>query len=249
MRSAIVERLRTLSKASTRSGLDELVVLERAVCVAMPLSRRVSVFSLTGGVGCSTVATEVAALLARLRQERIRLVSAQGSSPVPRPPAGSALEILALPPESWPVAVPAWQAMLEAQPTRAQMTITDWGAAPMDALRPLGAGAHAICLVTDASRPGIERAAAVARSLRDESPVAVCAVDVHRVATSATPGLLRQMPAPAYLLRFDARRPSSLELPRPAGSATSRELLRLGAELMSAVVTPDAERAGAEAQP
>ncbi|MBP2407315.1 hypothetical protein [Brachybacterium fresconis] len=228
--------------------MAELVALEQAVCIPMPLSRRVSVLSLAGGVGCSTVATETATLLSRLRQERIRLVSAQGSSPAPRSPAGNDLEFLALPPESWPAAVPAWQALLESHPTRAELTITDWGAAPMDALRPISTGAHAICLVTDASRPGIERAASVARSLRDEAPVIVCSVDVHHVATTATPDLLTQMHVPAFLVRFDARRPARLDLPRPAGSETSRELLRLGAQLMTTIVTPDTGRVQTEAR-
>ena len=234
----MLDRLRTLARASTERGVRELIELEHTVCVPMPLSRRISVFSLTGGVGCSTVAGEVATMLSLVRAESIRLIDAQGGSPTPQPPAHADLETLALPSSAWPAAVPAWRSFLNAQPSRAEMTITDWGAAPSDAIRSISASAHAVCLVSDASRPGIDQAAAVAQSLQADIPIALCAVDTHRVATTATGDLLRQVPIPTFLLPFDARRPARMELPRPTGSVASREILRLGAMLMNLVVTP-----------
>lgn len=241
MRLPVLDRVRTLARASTDRGLSELVNLERAVCVPMPLSRRVSVFSLTGGVGCSTVTSEVATMLALLRGERIRLIDAQGGSPTPQLPEHAELEVLTLRAGAWPAAVPAWRAVLDAQPSRAEMTITDWGAAPREAIRSISSTAHAVCLVCDTSRPGIEQAAAVARSLRGQVPVTVCAVDLHRTATAATHDLLRRVPVPAFSLPFDTRRPSRHELPRPAGSRASREILRLSAALMDSVVAPRLE--------
>lgn len=249
MRVPVLDRLRTLASASTERGLTELIDLEHAVCVPMPLSRRISVFSLTGGVGCSTVAVEVATMLSLAREERIRLIDAQGGSPMPQPPRHAGLERLALSPSAWPAAVPAWRGFLDAQPSRAEMTITDWGAAPRAAIRSLSATGHAVCLVTDASRSGIDQAAAVARTLHGEIPVALCAVDSHRVATTATRDLLRQVPMPTFLLPFDARRPAHSELPRPMGSDASREVLRLGATLMDLVLTPRTVLAPMEVHP
>lgn len=238
MRVPVLDRLLTLARASTERGLDELVELERAVCVPMPLSRRLSFLSLTGGAGCSTVAVEVASMLSHLRGERIRLVDAQGGSPLPQPRGPVDLETLALPPSAWPAAVDDWRSLLEAQPSRAQMTITDWGAAPGQDIPALGTSAHALCVVADASRPGIENAAAVVRGLHDRLPVVLCVVDCRRIATSATRDLLRQVPAPAFLLPFEPRRPTRLEVPRPLGSRASREILRLSATLMDLLVTP-----------
>lgn len=240
MRVPVVDYLVTLARASTERGLDELVELERSVCVPMPLSRRLSFFSLTGGVGCSTVTVEVATMLATLRGEQVRLVDAQGGSPLPQPPSQAGLETLALPPTAWPAAMADWHNLLEAQPSPAQMTITDWGAAPGQALRALSASAHALCVVSDASRASIEHAATIVRSLREHRPVVLCAVDNHRIATSATRQLLTQVPAPSFLLPFDARRPPRAEVPRPLGSRTSHEVLRLSATLMDLLVTPRA---------
>lgn len=243
MRARHLGKLRTLLRASTESGLSALIAQESSLGVPLPLSRHIAVLSASGGVGCSTLAADVAGMLARLRGERVRLIDAQGASPVPAVPKGSSVERVSLPSEAWPGALEAWRELISAQPSRAELSVTDWGQVPLPSFQAIADASHAVCLVVSASRRGMDDAARVVAPLTELVPTAVCFVDAHGTATPATRRLVEQFPVPAVVIPYDRRRSFSTEETLPPDSRAAHELHRLCGDLVSMVVTPPAPAA------
>ncbi|WP_271986442.1 hypothetical protein [Pseudoclavibacter terrae] len=216
--------------ALTARGAAELRDLREHATVPLALRRRVGVASLAVGAGCTTVAVELARFLSSVRRDRVRFVSAQGGSPRPeRGLDGTAVEALELPPAEWPADVDAWWRLHRASSDAYDLTVTDWGATPLERIRDLAEHSHVLCLVAPADRSSVQQALDVAAAIGAHTRVVLVAVDVQRVAGAATEMLVDNLPFPSVLLRHDRK------LREGAGRGLDGvRMLRLGARVIDA---------------
>ncbi|NYF11725.1 hypothetical protein HDC34_000019 [Pseudoclavibacter sp. JAI123] len=216
--------------AFTARGAAELRDLRERAAVPLALRRRVGVASLAVGAGCTTVAVELARFLSSVRRDRVRFVSAQGGSARPeRGLDGTAVEALELSPAEWPADVDAWWRLHRASSDAYDLTVTDWGATPLERIRDLAEHSHVLCLVTPADRSSVQQALDVAAAIGAHTRVVLVAVDVQRVAGLATEMLVDNLPFPSVLLRHDRK------LRDGAGRGLDGvRMLRLGARVIDA---------------
>lgn len=261
-----LSELRHLLSASDAAELQEL--RERAAA-PLALRRRIGVASLASGAGCTTIAVELARFLAAVRGDRVRFVRAQGPSSRPAPgPDGSAsalasasasvdsvasggVEVLGLAPTEWPADVEAWWKLHRASSDRYDLTVTDWGATPLERIRDLAEHSHVLCLVTAADRASVQRALDVAAAVGANTRVVLVAVDAQRVAGPAAERLVANLPFPSVLMRHDRSQAGGAAGGASRGTTVGRReqrgldgvrMLRLGARVIDAA-------AGVAAQP
>ncbi|WP_371029854.1 hypothetical protein [Pseudoclavibacter sp. JSM 162008] len=216
--------------ALTARGAAELRDLREHATVPLALRRRVGVASLAVGAGCTTVAVELARFLSSVRRDRVRFVSAQGGSARPeRGLDGTAVEALELSPAEWPADVDAWWRLHRASSDAYDLTVTDWGATPLERIRDLAEHSHVLCLVTPADRSSVQQALDVAAAIGAHTRVVLVAVDVQRVAGLATEMLVDNLPFASVLLRHDRKLRESARR-----GLDGVRMLRLGARVIDA---------------
>lgn len=224
----------SLLYAASGPGGRELIDLQRRIATPLPLRRRIGVASLAGGAGCSTVAAELGIALAARRPGAVLCVDAQGISPTPLAELGEGIGFDSLGWSNWPAAVAAWWRRLGRRQRDYDLTITDWGATPLERMADVAAHSHALCLVAPAERTAVQRALDLAAVVGERTAVAIAVNDVHGTAGLATAELVRRLPATAALLRYDRRRPAGIGVPRPLRGGQTLQILRLTAALVDA---------------
>lgn len=225
----------TLWHASTAAGGDELQALERAVTTPLPVRRRIGVVALAQHQGCERAAVEVAAMLARLRDQQVLLVRA-ASHPLAAAAAGAGtaadapgIRSLVISADAGASAVSRWWEQAGDLHRDHELTITDWGARSLEEIVDIASDSHALCLVSNASRDRISAVHDVADALEPLVPTVVCAVEDEREAVPATRTLVRRLTVPAALLNHRG-------MDRVRGR-DARDLLRLCAALMRSVAS------------
>lgn len=232
----------TLMRASTASGSEWLIELDRRATAPLPLRRRVTVASLQGGEGCSTVAAELAIMLSKLRSEPVYLRHlVNDASPLPAVPEGIRVEQDRLDISSGASGPSGLGDRLHPARGEPGLTIIDAGALSINELRDSLSWSHVLCLVSSASRPAIQQGYDVATALEAQAPVLMCTIDVDREAVQATRDLLESVSLPTFFIPFDQRRHRGRSWGHQPLKRASHELLRLAAAVTDAA---QSERGG-----
>lgn len=235
-----MSRFHTLLRASSAHGGQLLRELHADMTAALPIRRRISVAAVSSGVGTSTVAVEVASMIADTRGHQVLLIQAGSTSTQPPvPPSTTQVVTQVVPGTTREVSVDVWWADSGVAIQQNELTVTDWGQRTLHELVSIARSAHALCLVTAANRDAIQQALDVSASLRAYSGISLLAVDASGEKIPAVSTVLRNLPVTAGQLRFDSRRTPGAESPRPRRQGDSESLLKVCASLMTAARSTD----------
>lgn len=226
-------------RASGGARSRDLEQLARRISTPLPVRRRIGVASVGPHSGTTTVTVELALMLARLRPDRLLVITTAEPT---QPPFTRLIEphsVRRLNPDYWGDPLSCWREAAAESPLDHDLTITDWGAAPIPQLNLIARDSHALCLVTEAERGMIQSTLDIATALNELLPVLLAVVDVRGQAGPSIHALVRGLPLTSVLQRHDRRRHTRHRLREP----DAFEIYRLAAGLISALTHPTKGRA------
>lgn len=240
--------MRMLLHAATERGALELAQLDAAIAAPLPISRRIAVLGIAGGVGTSVVAGRTAAVIAARREGHVLLVDADGRG-VPAAwhagalgtTFGSATEIdtadetgdirlLSLVGEQPSTSL--WWAAASERQRKSALSISDWGAPSRERTQEIVALSHVAVIVARGNRAEAQRALDLATQIETvgDCLAAIVLVDGDRTALPAMQTLASLMPVPTVLLPHDRAHAQSRHVPlRRLRDASALALLRMAA--------------------
>lgn len=189
-------------RAATSHRARELTVLAEQVNTPLPVRRRISFVSVTDSCGATTIATETSRMLSLHRTDRILFVTrADPDSPRYRW-SGTVKRLVG---ERSGDPLTNWMDSTNGHQLTHDITLTDWGSAPLSHMRAIASHSHALCLVTPAVRHLIQSTLDVGSELAKTQRVRIAVVDVKGEVGPSIRHVVRNLPLPATLLRHDPR--------------------------------------------
>ena len=189
-------------RAAFSGRARELTVLAEQMGTPLPVRRRISFVSVTDGCGATTVATETARMFSLHRTDRI-LVITRADADSPRYRWSGTVKRLG---DSHPQdPLRTWTESTRGHQLTHDITLTDWGSAPLSHMRAIASHSHALCLVTPAVRRLIQSTLDVGVELAKQQAVRLAVVDVKGEVGPSIRQLVNNLALPAALLRHDSR--------------------------------------------
>ncbi len=227
-------------RAAISSQARELEDLAEMMNTPLPVRRRVAFISVTGGCGATTLASEVSRILVRQWTRRLLLVTAADpqSTRYRWPPT-----VRSLPADCWNDPLGHWDEAVSDAHLSHDLTITDWGAAPLVQLRSLAEHAHALCLVTPARRKLIQSTLDVGWELSKKHPVRLAIVDIAGDVGPALDTLARALPLPTTLLHHNRHLARNPQAAPKLSEPDALTVYKLAAGLIRDLTQPRPERA------
>lgn len=223
-------------KAAFGSRASELGRLARAVNTPLPVRRRIGLASLAPGSGTTTVTAALCLMLDRLRLDRILTVTTASPQDPRFALLGDPHAVRQFSPGSRSDPRQSWSEAAGHTQQQHDLTLTDWGAAPIQKLPMVAGESHALCLVTLATRKAVQQALDCGWALNKQRPVALAVVDATGQAPPSMWPLVRNLPLPAaYIAHAPALAQGDTTRLRERDAL---ELYRLTACLISAVARP-----------
>lgn len=201
-------------RATLSPRARELENLAERMSTPLPVRRRVGLVAVTDGCGATTMATEMTRMLSLHRSDRLLLVTRTDPDSQRYRWTGTVKQLhgsIAQDP------IGSWSESTDGHQLTHDITVTDWGSAPLTQMRAIAAHSHALCLVTPAIRHLIQSTLDVGWELAKQQPVRIAVVDVQGAVGPSISTLVHHLPLPATLLRHSPR------LARRGGPARLRE--------------------------
>lgn len=221
-------------RASGSARHRHLAQLARSINTPLPVRRRIAVASIGHRSGTTTIASGLAVTLARLRPDRLLVITTDDPERSQFARLTSPHTVRHLTPEHWSDPLLFWGEVVGNSQHDHDLTITDWGAAPLPQLNLIATDSHALCLVTAADRGMIQSTLDVATALGERLPVLLAVADVRGVVGPSIRTLVRGLPATSVLQRHDRRSGTRKKLREP----DAFEMYRLAAGLIEALTHP-----------
>ena len=135
-------------RASGSARHRHLKQLARSINTPLPVRRRIAVASIGRRSGTTTIASGLAVMLARLRPDRLLVITTDDPERSQFARLTSPHTVRHLTPEHWSDPLLFWGEVVGNAQRDHDLTITDWGAAPLPQLSLIATDSHALCLVT-----------------------------------------------------------------------------------------------------
>lgn len=240
--------MRMLLHAATERGTLELAELDAAIAAPLPISRRIAMLGIAGGVGTSVVAGRTAAVIAARREGHVLLVDADGRG-VPAAwhagalgdayglaaaidPTDEAGDIRLLSLDGEQPSTSVWWAAASERQRASALSISDWGAPSRGRTQEIVALSHVAVVVARGNRADAQRALDLATQIESTGDclAAIALVDADGTAPPAMQTLASLMPVPTVVLPHDRAHAQSRHVPlHRLRDASALALLRLAA--------------------
>lgn len=221
-------------RASGGARARDLEQLARRINTPLPVRRRIGVASIGRRSGTTTIASELALMLALMRPDRLLMITTDDPGRSRFAQLRSPHTVRHLTPDHWSDPLSFWGEVVGDAQRNHDLTITDWGAAPLPQLSLIATDSHALCLVTAADRGMIQSTLDVATALSERLPVLLAVADVRGEVGPSIRALVRGLPLTSILQRHDHRQNTRKKLREP----DAFEMYRLAASLIGVLTRP-----------